>query len=110
MLTIAARLRQRTLVPRTRSSHNNRCESGCELRVQSGTRIIDLTSALRFRSSHQSVRQGRANFGIGALALPRFCHAKRREVLRVEQRTSGTMPRLYPFLLAVGLLFTAIAQ
>src|SRR5215470_10624626 len=30
------------LVPRTRSSHHNCCESGCELRVQSGTRIIEL--------------------------------------------------------------------
>src|SRR6266566_3898195 len=30
------------LVPRTRSSHHNRRESGCELRVQSGTRIIEL--------------------------------------------------------------------
>src|SRR5262249_9843542 len=31
-----------TLVPRTRSSHDNCRESDCELRVQSGTRIIDL--------------------------------------------------------------------
>src|ERR1700724_2374443 len=31
-----------TLVPRTRSSHHNCRESDCELRVQSGTRIIDL--------------------------------------------------------------------
>src|SRR5262249_6383954 len=30
------------LVPRTRSSHHNCCESVCELRVQSGTRIIEL--------------------------------------------------------------------
>jgi hypothetical protein len=30
------------LVPRTRSSHCNCRESGCELRVQSGTRIIEL--------------------------------------------------------------------
>src|SRR5215813_4963839 len=30
------------LVPRTRSSHHNCRESDCELRVQSGTRIIDL--------------------------------------------------------------------
>jgi hypothetical protein len=32
----------KTLVPRTRSSHHNCRESGCELRVQSGTRIIEL--------------------------------------------------------------------
>src|SRR5262249_15986307 len=37
-------------------------------RVQSGTRIIDLASVLRFRSSLWSVRQTRANFGIGTLA------------------------------------------
>src|SRR5262249_36270608 len=30
------------LVPRTRSSHYDCRESGCELRVQSGTRIIEL--------------------------------------------------------------------
>jgi succinate dehydrogenase/fumarate reductase flavoprotein subunit len=30
------------LVPRTRSSHHNCRESDCELRVQSGTRIIEL--------------------------------------------------------------------
>src|SRR5690242_1527545 len=32
----------RTLVPRTRSSHYDYRESDCELRVQSGTRIIEL--------------------------------------------------------------------
>src|SRR5262249_56354201 len=32
----------RRLVPRTRSSHYNCGESDCELRVQSGTRIIEL--------------------------------------------------------------------
>src|ERR1700730_2407470 len=40
------------LVPRTRSSHRNCRESDCELRVQSGTRIIELLvsfdSAVRF--------------------------------------------------------------
>src|SRR5207302_4745455 len=56
------------LVPRTRSSHYNGCESGCELRVQSGTRVYKVASVLRFRSSHRSVRQIRANFGIGTLA------------------------------------------
>src|SRR4029077_5294388 len=42
------------LVPRTRSSHYNCRESGCELRVQSGTRIIELLvsydSEVRFRA------------------------------------------------------------
>src|SRR5262249_60612087 len=43
------------LVPRTRSSHHHCRESGCELRVQSGTRII------RFLVSFDSeVRIGRA--------------------------------------------------
>jgi uncharacterized membrane protein YfcA len=55
------------LVPRTRSSHHNCRESDCELRVQSGTRIIKMASVLRFRSSLRSVRQTRANFGIGTL-------------------------------------------
>ena len=41
------------LVPRTRSSHNNCCEFDCELRVQSGTRIIELL-VWRFRSPHHS--------------------------------------------------------
>src|SRR5690349_4042076 len=34
--------RENSLVPRTRSSHHNCRESECELRVQSGTRIIEL--------------------------------------------------------------------
>jgi hypothetical protein len=33
------------LVPRTRSSHHNCRESDCELRVQSGTRIIELLAS-----------------------------------------------------------------
>ena len=44
------------LVPRTRSSHHNCRASDCELRVQSGTRIIDLLVS-QFRSSLRSVRQ-----------------------------------------------------
>src|SRR5207302_1025547 len=43
------------LVPRTRSSHHNCRESGCELRVQSGTRIIKLLV-----SFDSEVRIGRA--------------------------------------------------
>src|ERR1051325_9544387 len=45
-------------VPRTRSSHYNCRESDCELRVQSGTRIIELLV-----SFNSEVRSG-ANFGI----------------------------------------------
>src|SRR5690242_15194104 len=54
------------LVPRTRSSHHNCRESGCELRVQSGTRIIEL---LPFDSEVRKrvCPQNDANFGIGAL-------------------------------------------
>src|ERR1043166_14482 len=43
------------IVPRTRSSHHNCRSSGCELRVQSGTRIIELL--VSFASE---VRIGRA--------------------------------------------------
>jgi len=63
-----SRILYAALVPRTRSSHNNCRESDCELRVQSGTGIIDLLVSLRFRSSHRSVRRALANFGIGTLA------------------------------------------
>jgi len=63
------------LVPRTRSSHVNCRESGCELRVQSGTKIIKLASVLRFRSSLRSEPQGGANFGIGTLAAARLMAA-----------------------------------
>src|ERR1700756_2144099 len=45
----------RELVPRTRSSHHNCRESECELRVQSGTRIIKLLV-----SFDSEVRIGRA--------------------------------------------------
>jgi hypothetical protein len=58
----------RHLVPRTRSSHHNCHESDCELRVQSGTRIIDLLVSYDFRSSLPSKPQTAANFGIGTLA------------------------------------------
>src|SRR5262249_52860364 len=48
------------LVPRTRSSHHNCRESGCELRVQSGTRIITLLvsfdSEVRFGACGKSRR------------------------------------------------------
>jgi hypothetical protein len=38
-------------VPRTRSSHHNCRESDCELRVQSGTRIIDLVVSFDYEVS-----------------------------------------------------------
>src|SRR5204863_3589501 len=42
-----------------------------ELRVQRGTRIIELLVVLRFRSSHLNVPRVHANFGIGPLAAER---------------------------------------
>src|SRR5262249_14028217 len=50
---------------------------GCELRLQSGTRFISFSSVLRFRSSHQNVRQSRANFGIGTLAATKQSRTSR---------------------------------
>src|SRR5262249_21772760 len=48
------------LVPRTRSSHHTCRESGCELRVQSGTRIIELLvpfdSEVRKRACRKMMR------------------------------------------------------
>jgi len=48
------------LVPRTRSSHHNCRESDCELRVQSGTRIIELLvpfdTEVRKRTCRQMMR------------------------------------------------------
>src|SRR5262245_43660154 len=40
--TATIHARHSSLVPRTRSSHDKCRESGCELRVRSGTRIIEL--------------------------------------------------------------------
>src|SRR5689334_25197611 len=59
------------LVPRTRSSHRNCRESGCELRVQSGTRIIELLVPFDSEVRKRMCPQNDANFGIGALAGPR---------------------------------------
>src|SRR5215470_6895880 len=42
--------------------------------------------------------------------LPRFRHAKQGELFRVEQRTSGTMPRLYPFSLAAAFIIVSTAM
>src|SRR5215467_6403407 len=76
-----------SLVPRTRSSHHNCRESGCELRVQSGTRIIDLLV-----SFDSEVRVGRAaRFGElrnrdTSAANPKFAP----QLPRVRLRTSGS--------------------
>ena len=55
------------LVPRTRSSRTPSGKSDRELRVQRGTRIIELLVVLGFRSSHENVPRNDANFGIGPL-------------------------------------------
>ena len=57
------------LVPRTRSSHHNCRESGCELRVQRGTRIIELLVPFDSEVRKRVCPQNDANFGIGALVL-----------------------------------------
>src|ERR1043166_700903 len=59
-----ARVPHGALVPRTRSSHHACCKSDCELRVQSGTSLIEFLVSLGFRSSLRSVRQTGANFGM----------------------------------------------
>ena len=56
------------LVPRTRSSRTPCGKCDRELRVQRGTRIIELPVVLRFRSSYLNVRQILTNFGIGPRA------------------------------------------
>ena len=73
------------LVPRTRSSHHNYRESDCELRVQSGTRIIDLL--VSFDSEVRGVLQARANFGIGTLEPTRGVILKER-ARRISARVS----------------------
>src|SRR5262249_33192357 len=60
------RPRQR-LVPRTRTSRTPCGKCGRELRVQKGTRIIELLVVLRFRSSYLNVPRALTNFGIGPL-------------------------------------------
>src|SRR5215831_17342335 len=57
------------LVPRTRSSRTLRGKSDRELRVQRGTRTMELLVALRFRSSYLNALRVLTNFGIGPLAV-----------------------------------------
>src|SRR5262249_58521114 len=58
-----------TSAPNPKSARQCR-KSDRELRVQRGTTIISVASGLRFRSSHESMPRGLANFGIGPLARP----------------------------------------
>src|SRR5215470_11587846 len=55
------------LVPRTRSSRSAGGKSVRELRVQRGTRIMELLVVLGFRSSSPNVPRVLTNFGIGPL-------------------------------------------
>jgi tripartite-type tricarboxylate transporter receptor subunit TctC len=57
-----------SLVPRTRSSRTPCGTCDRELRVQRGTRVIELLVILRFRSSCLNVLRVLTNFGIGPLA------------------------------------------
>src|ERR1043166_6239294 len=83
----ADRLTRTGLVPRTRSSH--RKLPRVRLRTSGSKRHWNhrVASVLRFRSPLRSVRQTRANFGIGTLARP-LCpgagHCRQRECQRDE--------------------------
>jgi tripartite-type tricarboxylate transporter receptor subunit TctC len=57
-----------SLVPRTRSSRTSCGICDRELRVQRGTRVIELLEVLRFRSSYLNLPRVLTNFGIGPLA------------------------------------------
>jgi tripartite-type tricarboxylate transporter receptor subunit TctC len=57
-----------SLVPRTRSSRTSCGICDRELRVQRGTRVIELLVVLRFRSSYLNLPRVLTNFGIGPLA------------------------------------------
>src|SRR5262249_33248863 len=77
------------LVPRTRSSRPPSGKYDRELRVQRGTRIIELLVVLGFRSSHENVPRNDANFGIGPLASgprPRWPKLKEALLLTAQAR------------------------
>src|SRR5215510_16605061 len=68
--TMGGKAMSRTaLVPQTRSSRTPSGKCDRELRVQRGTRIIELLVVLRFRSSYPNALQMLTNFGIGPLAV-----------------------------------------
>ncbi len=83
------------LVPRTRSSRAVCRESDRELRVQRGTRIIELLVALGFRSSPKNVPRVLANFGIGPLVLIAFATAALAQPVVTEQRTPSGLSFRY---------------
>src|ERR1700730_367402 len=56
-----------------RASHRN-------FKSKNHTRVISLLVSLRFRSSHESVPQGLANFGIGTLGSVLVYKSTRREL------------------------------
>src|SRR5215470_5114505 len=63
------------LVPRTRSSRTHAAGPIANFGFKRGTRSIRLLVSFRFRSSHESVLQGVANFGIGTLVAREFRRA-----------------------------------
>lgn len=79
------------LVPRTRSSHHNCCESDCELRVQSGTRIIDLLVSLRLRGKIDGAGEIGNESGARLVAhQPGFAHDR---VILGRRAWSGAVER-----------------
>src|SRR5215470_14096660 len=74
-------IRVPALVPRTRSSRSAGGKSVRELRVQRGTRIIELLVVLGFRSSYLNVPRALTNFGIGPLADDLVARKKLRDLL-----------------------------
>ena len=88
------------LVPRTRNSHHNCRESGSELRVQSGTRIITLLvsfdSEVRIRACCNIERTSEskdtsAGFGADRHELCRKLPQKRPACLTLLQASHGTL-------------------
>src|SRR5262249_38055553 len=66
---VAEKCSMRALVPRTRSSHIHGARPIANFGFNRGTRAISLPVSFRFRSSHESVPQWVASFGIGTLML-----------------------------------------
>src|SRR5436190_6118883 len=83
------------LVPRTRSSRIPCREFDRELRVQRGTRIIELLVVLDSEGRKRGCRTNDANFGIGPLVLPNpKCFASEVAARVWEFRNRDTRPPL----------------
>src|SRR5262249_8696992 len=80
------------LVPRTRSSHSLAASPIANFGFKRGTSIIDLPVSLGFRSSHESVLQGFANFGIGTLERDPLRSRSLAIVVTIARPLHGIMP------------------